>query len=483
MTRACLLTVLCAVAVAAQAKKMQLEIKLGKTQFIVKESLRVEVTFHNNGAAAVSIPAIADTRNRALSYYLTGPTFPKEFVFQYARAGARTIPGDPDLQSVPPGGKVTTPFSIERFVSEWKPGRHTLHAVCKLGGGTLESNTVSFEILYPEVKAGQVMADAARSSNPYMRAVFLASVGGANKLYQGFFEESHPDIESSPRSNFVEAFEIPSTASSVNSLWADFDRLSEKIALRHGWSDGHLAAVQEFQSAPITFDLHNEKLLRPGLMTRQAEALFVSWLGPHVTLTRVPRSGPATKVWEAKLPLDATDGRVWITPQAKVTAAFTAEHDNVVHLFLVQDGKVLATTGIEKAALLPQSEPGLAISSEGDYRVSVLVADPAQKRQISTVDWLWSPAKLDLPAKRQPAVTLRQDPTAAAVIYAFAPGVPRRDWVILLGSNIIVTRQSPERPQMLNGAPLLPLQLLPRERTSYLMLTHPKEIVYLTPLF
>jgi hypothetical protein len=462
---------------------MELEITIAKTQFIQQESLRVEVIVHNRGVAAVSVPEVADTRNRDLSYHLTGPSFPKGFVFQYAPEGARVIPGGPEMLSVPPGGAVSVPIEIEKYWPDWKPGAHTLRATLSWGGERIESNLLSFEILQPEVKSGQVVVDSVSSSREPMRAVFLASAGGVNHLYQGFFSEARPGHEASPESSFAEAFEVPATASSVAALWADFDRPSAMVPPRYVWLSGHTAAVQEFQSPPITFDLGEEKLLRPGIMTRNADALFVSWHQAHAMLTRVPRQGPAAKVWDATLPFPAAAGRVWLTQEGKVTALFAAERSNTVSMFLVQEGNVIATTEIEKAVLLPQSEPGLAIASDGTIRASVLVAEPEQRRRISTVEWKWKPGEPDVAPQRQPAVDLAQDPKAAAVTYAFSPGVPRRDWVILCGSEIIFTNRSPRRPRMLNGTPILPLQLLPRAEMSYLLVKQPEEIVYLAPMF
>ena len=194
-------------------------------------------------------------------------------------------------------------------------------------------------------------------------------------------------------------------------------------------------------------------------------------------------AGAAANVWNVTLPFAAADGRVWITQNGTVTVILTAERSNNVSLFLVQDGKVVATTEIERAALVPQSEPALAISADGTLRASVLVADPDHKRTISIAGWEWKPGEAIAAPKREPAATLAQDPKAAAVIYAFAPGIPWRDWVILLGGDVIVTSRSPARPRLLEGSPILPLQLLPRAQTSYLLVKHPKEIVYLAPMF
>ena len=476
-----LISLLCGgIALGAQGRRpMELELKIRKTYFIIKESLRVEVIVHNRGAAPASVPAVADSRNRTLSYRLTGPSVDKEFVFHYGKPGGMQIPGGPAMVSVAADGQVSTPITIENRLNTWKPGPHTLTASLEWNGKAIQSNTVSFEILEPEVKSGQVIGDSVPSTN--MQVLFMASAGGANRLYQGFFTESRPGLETSPSSNFVEVLAAPSTATDVVALWADFDR--SMVSPRYVWLSGNTVAVQEFQSEPVTFDLGEDKLLRPGLMSSEADALFVSWHGSHVTLTRVPRKGPASKVWEATLPLPASAGRVWLTPDGQVTAVFSANHASTVSLFLVQDGRVIATAAIEKAVTLPESEPGLAISSDGTIQTSLLVADPEQRRAISIVDWQWSRGEPQAEAKRLPAVNLLQDPKAAAVVYELSHGVPRRDWVILYGDNIVVTSGSPARPRMLNGTPVVPLQLLPRAQMSFLLLKHPKDIIYLTPMF
>jgi hypothetical protein len=460
---------------------MQLELKIGKTSFIVKESLRVEVVFRNGGSATVSVPEIANIHNRVLNYYLTGPSIEKELAFQYGKPAAAHVPDEATLVPVAPGSELAEAITLEKRVKEWKPGAYTLRATLDAGKQKLQSNVVAFEILEPEVKSGQVILDSVSSSEPFMRVLFEAAAQGTSRLYQGFFGESRPGLETAPTVRFSEVMALPSGASDVATLWADFDR--SMVSPRYIWLNGHTVSLQEFQAQPITFDLGNEKLLRPGLMSRDAGALLVSWNGSHVTLTRVPRKGPAAKAWEVTLPLPASAGRVWQTSTAKVTVVFAAQQENVVSLFLVEEGKLIAKTEIDKAILLPNSEPGLAIASDGTVRASVLVAAPDQPRSISIADWKWSRSEPNSEAKRQLAINLAQDPKTSAVVYAFGPGVPRRDWVIVYGGDIVVTSGSPTRPRMLPGAPVLPLALLPRPQMSYLLLKDAKDVVNMAPMY
>jgi hypothetical protein len=462
---------------------MELELKIDKPQFMVQESLRVEVTMSNGSSAAVIVPEIADARNRALSYQLTGPSFPKGFSFQYARDPEKRMSGDPAMRTIGPGAKLSVPIAIEKYWSGWKPGSHTLRAVLSLGVEKIESNVLHFEILQPKVKSAEVLADSEVSVSQPVRAVLLASAGGASHVYQVFLTEPNPSLEKNPETNFSQLFEVPEGATAVAALWADFNRAGEMVSPRYVWLNGQTAAVQEFQSPPITFDLGKDAVVRPGIMTRDGVALLVTWSGAHVNLTRIPRKGTASKAWELTLPLPASAGRAWITSDGKITAVFVAEHSSRVCMFLVQDGKVIANTEVQDSALLPRSEPALSISPDGTIRSTVLVADPKRQRSISTVEWKWKPGEGEVAPKRETAVDLAQDAKAAEVIYSFSPGEPRRDWVILCGSNILVTGRSPRRPRVLKGTPVLPLQLVPRTEMSYLLVEDPKQILYLDPVF
>jgi hypothetical protein len=462
---------------------MEIELTTRKAQFILGESLRVEVTVHNRSDVAVAVPAIADTRNTSLSYRLTGPSVPADFVFQYARPGGRRLTGEPEMVSLEPGGQVTVPITIEGRTREWQPGAHVLRATLDVGGSTVESNTLSFEILEPTVLAGRVVAEALSSPGGVLRVEVLAAAGGTTRVYQGFFTEARPGLETEPALSLTEALEVPPGASDLGALWTDFQRSGSMISPRYVWLDGRTVAVQEFQSPPITFEVGTERLLRPGILTREGDALLVSWEGRNATLTRVPRNGAASRVWEATLPLPAADGRVWITPDGKVTAVFTAEGTAGVSLAVVREGAVIGTTVIEDAVLLPSSEPGITISGDGAIWVSVLVAEPARRRTVSIVDWDWKPGEVGTAATRRPAATLAQDAKAAAVVYTLSGSAPRRDWVILQGTDIILTSRSPGRPRMLNATPFLPLQVLPRPEMSFLLLRHPKQIATLTPLY
>ena len=133
------LTALLAMSQTQRNTSMELELKMPKTRFILRESLRVDVVVRNRGGTSVEVPAIASNANRALSYHLTGTSFDKEFVFHYAAPGAMVRPGPPAMEPLAPGQSMNEPLAIEGYVNNWKPGKHTLYAQLEAGGVQLKS--------------------------------------------------------------------------------------------------------------------------------------------------------------------------------------------------------------------------------------------------------------------------------------------------------------------------------------------------------
>lgn len=462
---------------------MELELRIAKSQYIIRESLRVEVVFRNPGPNPVSVPSLADNRNRAMAYHLTGPSVKDELVFQYARTSNR-LPGPPAQISIAAGKELSKALQIDQYVPHWKPGQHQLFATLETPGGILRSKAVTFEIVEPTVRSAAVVHDMAAGSTDRMRAIFLAETGSKLRLFQAAFTESRPGLETEAEAHYSEVMELAPDTSAVASLWADFNRGGLLLSPRYVWVNrSGTAGVQEFQSEPVRFDLSGDSLLRPGLMTNDGSALLAGIHGREVRLRRIPKQGGTPAVsWQATLPLTIESGRVWITGNGKVTVLLAGEDSRDVRLFLVQDGAMIAQTTVEGAKLLPQSEPGLSIAPDGTVRASILVAQPDVRREVAIVDWMPSGGAAGL--KRQAAATLRQDPKAAGVVYAYAAaGEPRRDWVIHYGDNIIVTRGSPARPRMLSGTPMVPLQLLPRAGMSFLLLRNPAEVLAMEPVF
>ncbi len=471
------LTALLAMGQTQRNTSMELELKISKTRFILRESLRVDVVVHNRGGTSVEVPAIASNANRALSYHLTGTSFDKEFVFYYAASGAMVRPGPPAMEPLPPGQSMNEPLAIEGYVNNWKPGKHTLYAQLETGGVQLKSNRLEFEILRSTVRSAQVMPEITEAGSGSMRILFMAESAGVNRLYQAFLPEISPDIETSGKGSFNEVFEVPAEATGAVGMWTNFSRSGGMFIPRYGWQSKDSVAVQEMGSPAVMLSAADGTLVRPAMLNQASDALLLRWQGPRAALTRIARGGVPTEVWSAKLPFTPVSGRAFLANELDVSAVFAGEQEGKVVLAVVREGKVRATVKIERAVLLPESEPGFTVGADGSVKASILVSDPADKHLVSSIEW--QSGKLVSNVKKGQPFRLAADAVAAAAIYAGG----RHEWVILMADGKVVNNYDPTRPRTVYGTPARPLQLLPRKTATFLLATHPDEMVCVNRLF
>ncbi len=468
---------------------MEFELKLEKTRFILRESIKVEVVFRNTGRSPVQAPSPSDNRNKALRYTLSGPSFPSPFSFDYGGSNTLRMPGDPEMETLQPGEESSTPITIERYWKDWKVGKHTLRAALE---GVGEAKPLEFEILEPEVLSAQVLTDASARPSTFMRALFLARTGpGAPPtLYQAFFPEAEPDVETTPEGNIVEAGVADSRAKQVTGAWTNFDR-SSVLFSRFGWSSPNgLVGIQEFKGTAIVETGPNVRQVRPAIMNQQGDVFWLGFAGRQASLWRIPRPGgqPPGRVWTSELPFVPAASRFTVSSLAsgsKQIAGFLAQEGETVRAVLIGgDGTQISTILLaENAVLTANAEPGLSIDDELTVRLSVLVSDPKDPKALRVVEWSRKATESEYSLRSSPAFTVPRQVEAAGVVYS-SPGVaPRRDWLVLLSDGTIVTNRDPGRPRAIEGKAVVPLEFLPRPQMTYLLATHPKEVVYLAPMF
>jgi len=476
---------------------MVLELKLSKSKFILRESIKVEVVLRNTGASAADVAVVADNRNTALRYTLAGPSFEEPFAFSYGGPKVFRIPGDPAKETLGPGAELSTPITVQQYHKGWKTGKHTLRAEM----GEVKSNTVEFEVLEPEVLSAEVLVDQAPSPTTFMRVLFLANAGkgGPAGIYQAFFPEVQPDVELTPEGNIMQTIPADPRARQVAGSWTSgFDRSSLLFA-RFGWrGENGLLGVDEFESQVTVQASGKSATVRPSYLTEAGDLIWMTLADREVSLWRVPRkeAGEPVQLWTLELPFQPSVSRFayQAAEGGKAAGLFAAEtldgEEQVpcVEAVLVNlDGQIIDTLKASKAKMIPQSEAGLWVSAKGDVRALLLLADPEDPRKLRVAEWVrphdTEPEKT-VAAQEKPAFEVPEDPIASAAIYG--PPLlsnPRRDWVVVLENGFLVTNRDPGNPRELEGQAVLPLQLLPRPQMTYLLMTHPAEVVYLAPMF
>jgi hypothetical protein len=306
-------------------------------------------------------------------------------------------------------------------------------------------------------------------------------------------------VELTPEGNIMQTIPADPRARGVSGSWTSgFDRSSLLFA-RFGWrGENGLLGVDEFESQVIVQPSGKSATVRPTYLTEAGDLIWMTVADREVSLWRVPRkeAGEPVRLWSTELPFPPSISRFSYHADASgdqgagLFAAETtdAEAPPAVEAVLVNlDGQIIDTLKVSKAKLIPQSEAALLVNAIGDVRAALLVADPEDPRKLRVAEWVRphdTEAGKIVAAQEKPVFEVPEDPVGSAAIYG--PPLlsnPRRDWVVVLENGSVVTNRDPGNPRELEGQAVFPLQLLPRPQMTYLLMTHPAEVVYLAPMF
>lgn len=445
---------------------------------MLREAIRIEVSMRNTSPTPVDLPVIADARNRDLTYILSGSSVQQPLSFHYGSAAVLSMPGSPRLKSVSPGDALSTTITVQKYWKDWKPGKHSLQARF----GDVWSNRVDFEIVAGEVLSAQVMADG-DDSPLNMRVLFLAQTGGIRRLYQAFFPEIDPAVETTPKGSLQEAAPAQPVATEAVAAWTTADRTRLPFT-RFGWYGGGKLGIQDSaEEEPPVIVQATGSLVRPAFLTEQGDYLVVTVADRQVSLLRIPptENGKPTISWQAALPFRPSsarahrerNGAVHVVVQSEGTSFAWLRDGRIVHQWSHAGGRPLVE-GIE---------PGLAVLPDGGFRVALLLRESDDPKRARLVEWVWRTEGSEPATVFHPPFQLPDDPVQAGVIYSLGGNNSRLDWVVTLPERRIITSRNPGSPRTVEGEAITPLQMLPRKQITYLLMKHPIELLYLAPLF
>lgn len=459
---------------------LKLSIEGGKGPFIVKEQVRVVVTLQNSGDGTLTVPEIDDSRNDAIEYLLTGPSFGAGLRTHYGKAEGR-MPGAPEQVQLAPGESLDAPIDLGRFVGTWLPGAHTV----QLRWHTLVSEVFRFEIQFPQLASAQIVSNGLESDARQIRVGVLAAGGRA---YTGFFEVPSALSPAPPKSFFVATAEVPAQAQSLIVPAANFNRAILREAAI-GWTDGKsLAMLAGGQAGGPPLAVEGARILRPGLLLRSGEVEIHTVNGLALSHWRLPLSGSPHVLATTLLPARVLSGAVAIGPSALNSpraAVLVLDDEAGLSVGLVQDGR-LRLRRFMGVRPLEGSQPALSFGADGRVRSCVLVGDRLERRRVQVLDLVW-PLEADLlPLETGPAYQFmlpeNREVAEACVSYAPRMATPRREWAALLDDGRLLSSRSSGASRMPPFAPVRPLQLAVTDAEAFLLCHHPSEVMALPRL-
>jgi len=453
---------------AQEGPTVEMRLELGKDRYAFKELMIAKVVLQNTGTATEEVPRLVAPGNAQPRYTVTGPSFAGSFTFPAVPPGRVTA-----TEPLAPGATLETKLQLESLVPFTTPGVHTIVATAEYDGHAVRSAPVAFTVDFPAVLGARLMLDdGAQGRNP-IRAVVLAQAGDTRPLYQALLAQARPDIPVIALSNLLPLGQTPAGADEPLEVWTNFPR-GNVFFQRYGWSGP--AAITMEGRATLTFALAAPaRAVHPALMPQSGEADVFTVGGGEASLVRFPLPAPkapppaAQRMWTARVG-EVLAARATLGPPAagspRALVLLQKTPRGAALTLLVSDAAAAAapsprSASIDFGRLLPATEPAVHVLDDGTVQASVVLAEDTLLRRLFVADVRWPRGGGAPHVERSPAMTAPSTPRAAATAYSVGEERPaRREWVVLLEGDRVVSGRSPDAPLDLEAHPVLPLQIL-----------------------
>lgn len=480
---------------------VELKLFLPKSTYLVSEDLELAVAVTNNSSAPVEIPDPFYRDNWQPTYTVTGPEFPKGFTFSFRSAVLKDP--RPEPASVPLKMRLLTPGqTVEKGVplSKWRPitmpGDYVISARLAWQGGVVESNAITFRIGAPHAESLALGVDDRNANSAGDWVEWFHREGNSQELYTALYQRPHVDVRGYDAFSIAPLIRVAAEAADLMVPWTNYNRQAELTKWRV-WREGEsLVALATGLEKTSHLNLQGvpRALLRPALQTSDGllDVFAISADGGSLMLARFPEpnfdDGPQPEgsiKWRAPLPPQVVAGSCALAPEQVGSArhvVLVAQAGRDLHLLYMNAGHgeraaAWQTIVIPNAQALPDSRPGIQVSETGLVDLALVFESGGAAHHVSVADIRLSP---DGSRVREPAITdiqrtigaLPAPPRHAAVSYPVTTdGAMRRDWAILLENGAVVHSGNPGSPQILDGTPALPMQIISLTSSAYLLET------------
>jgi hypothetical protein len=471
---------------APRSVPVEVSVRLNKSRFIEKELVPLTVVLKNTGGSPVGVPAIADGRNRAITYTLRGPNYTAGVTFDYRGIAARPVDGDAPSETIAPGDSVESNIPVEQL-ARLAPGEYELTARFAANGSTSEAPPVHFQISKPAIRDAKLMLDVGAQNPMLIRVLVLDGEGEQQRLLQAFFRETRSDLGETALTNLVEAVPAPADARATLPTWTNFMR-GQLLYSRFAWQGEGVVGVETnpprgSARAPI-----KGVAVEPALMSNQGDVDVFAVDGTRFTLNRFARAGSgAEAIANGTLPegtaMHTAVGGPAALPDARALVSVVQVGANVEVIVNAQ-GQPARRAIVANAFVLPESRPAGRYRPDGVLDVACVLAEDREHRRVFAADIEFPAGAAEPASHRSEAYTLAAPYKASAAAYdaTSTAARARRDWVVLLGNGSAMVSRTPLEPVAVSGRPVLPLQLLSMSQVAYLVVHDDETVLKLEPL-
>ena len=482
---------------AAGKAKMRVELALEGDRFVVGESVDFQVRYINDGATLIEAPEPVWEVNWQPRFTLTGPLCPDGYEFSPRSAVLEDTRLEPDgiepaLTKIAPGATFEQAIPLDRWVSLEEPGDYTLTAGLYWRDLQATSQPVAFRMESPSMQSVSIGCIIG-SDMRLIDGAWLQKKGDHCQLFQLTYTEDRPDLGEMSR---PESRKMLETGPDATDVLTPYRYMARKPSFHfwYAWREGASLLARSFLlEKPLKVDLGAVPafVIRPALMTSKGElnVFVVAAGGRELQMVSFPpptkdgKPNAPTVRWKLPFPSPvqcatcALDGRSDSENRRIVLAAQKDDGVTLYHVMLTPGAASAAeTVQLKNAILMPDTQIGLRIDPQGISHVGLLYETNRETRAFSVADVLFGPE-----GKRQGAPVFQKlgvlpaapkANTTAFQLMGVEPG--RRDWAVLLEGNRVASSLDPSRVTALRAPAALPLTLLVRTQSSYLLTLDPK---------
>jgi hypothetical protein len=462
------------------------ELRPQSPDYLLGESVWMDCRIVNREPRSVTLPDPA-AANREVIFAISGPQYPDGQMFSHSGCigPSDLLPpaSDPQTIQLGPGETWEKSFPVRLLAGIREPGTYRFGSRIVWHDLKVTSTIVEirFERLSPVAwHAGQ----GAPGSGGEILVVHRGA--GFQCLYHGSFQETRADVGDLEIEALGSPIPVGPDAAEAMCPARDCPYFAEMYRW-FVWREGfELRAIATVSAAPrsLLLDRAPAFLVRPPLQPRgcAVEVLAVYAEGPRMQMLQIGGSLTATgkAMWDSRLPaLPKSAAAALATPEqgGHRHVAFAVERDNGIDIFHTRYGpgappEAFQTCRLDRAQLLADGTPAIAIAANGSARVACLVLPEAEHGDTGIAEACFPPAGAG-PGPGPVAVTLLgplpAQPQSASITWVGSPHREPVAAVVLPDRRVYWTVAKRWQPKIDPGEPDLPPLILPGEQFTYLV--------------
>jgi hypothetical protein len=449
---------------------------------LLGESVVMDCRIVNREPRSVILPD-PSAANRQVMFGISGPQYPHGRMFSHAgwiRSGD-PVPqaSDPPVIQVGPGETWEKSFPLQPLAGIGDPGTYRL--VSRIEWRDLKITSAAVEIRFERLSPVAWHAGMGAPSSAG-EILVLHRGEGSRRLYRSRFQETRADVGDLEIEAFGSPIPVGPDAAEAMCPARDCPYFAEMCRWFVWRENVQLFAISTVSLAPrsLLLDRQPAFLVRPPLQPRGCaiEVLAVYAEGPRMQMLQIGGSLTATgkAMWDSQLPALPRSAAAALATAAQGGhrhVAFAVERDNGIDVFHTRYGPgappdAFQTCRLDRAQLLADGPPAIAIEANGAARVACLVLPEAEHGDAGIAEACFPPAGAG-PVAVTLLGPLPAQPQSASITWVGSPHREPVAAVVLPDRRVYWTVAKRWQPRIDPGEPdLLPL-ILPGEQFTYLV--------------